>query len=126
MLLGVVPLALIAVVDLATGALTGDRRVDIGLLAAAALAGTSVISQRRLARRLRANDFPRRATTAQWVRAAASILVGLAFSAGVGYLIGGWIVAILLPAVTVLLTGFGVVRGLRKRRRLREERALLQ
>jgi cell division protein FtsL len=125
-LLSVAPLALIGLVDLTTGWLVNDRRFDAALLALCVLAGLSVISQRRLARRLRAGELQDRATRLQWARAVLSTLLGLTFSAGVGYLIGGPFVAILLPAVTIVLVAYSVSRGLRKRRRLQAERALMQ
>lgn len=120
------PLALIGLLDLATGWLVSDRRFDAALLALCVMAGLSVVSQRRLARRLRAGELQGRATRLQWARAVLSTLLGLTFSAGVGYLIGGTVVAILLPAVTIVLVAYSVARGLRKRRRVQAERALMQ
>jgi hypothetical protein len=38
------------------------------------------------------------------------------FSAGVGYLIGGWAVAIALPSITVVLMVLSIGIGLRRRR----------
>jgi hypothetical protein len=48
-----IPLALVALVDLATGALTGDSRLDVALLAAAAIALAAAFSLRRHSRRFR-------------------------------------------------------------------------
>lgn len=114
--LGIIPLALIAAVDLATGALTGDRRIDVALLAAAAMSVYSLVSQRRLARRLRDPDWPPRATPWMWVRGTASIAFSLAFCAGIGYLVGGVVAATLFVSGLVLLFLVIMVLARRKQR----------
>jgi hypothetical protein len=58
-LLVIVPIAVIAALDLATGWLTGDRLIDVALLGAVALALWGAYSLRRLARRFRAEEIPR-------------------------------------------------------------------
>lgn len=112
------PFALVAVVDLVTGSVTGDSRIDVALLVAAALGLWGAYSTRQLARRLRSGNLPERATPTAWIRAAASMLVSLAVCAGVGYLLGGWTGAVLLSAVTIALIGVALGVGIRRRRRI--------
>jgi hypothetical protein len=88
--LGVIPIALIAIIDLFTGSLTADRRIDYALLAAAPMGLWSAFWQRRFARRFRSGAFPERATPMLVVKAVASMGVSIAASVGMGYLIGGW------------------------------------
>jgi peptidoglycan/LPS O-acetylase OafA/YrhL len=114
--LGVIPLALIAVIDLLTGSLTADRRIDYALLAAAAMGLWSAFAQRRLARRFRSGTFPQRATPMLVVKAVASVLLALALGVGMGYLIGGWVLAVVLPAAATVLIAFAVFWGRRQRR----------
>jgi hypothetical protein len=116
---GVLPIAVIAVVDLVTGSLTANRRIDVALLAAAAMGLLSAMSTRRLARRFRLNDVPQRPSRSLWLRSLASLALSIAFTGGVGYLLGGWGAAIALAAVTFALIGGATLVGLRRRRRLR-------
>jgi drug/metabolite transporter (DMT)-like permease len=122
--LGAVPLALIAVVDLATGDLTGDRRVDVALLAATAMVGYSTLSLRRLARRFREPEKPQRATAWMWIRGSVSLVAVFAATAGLGYLIGGTVAAIVLPSASLVLMLISVGIGLRRRRELARVREL--
>src|SRR5437764_2011728 len=101
--LGVIPLAVIAAIDLITGSLTADRRIDYALLAATAMGLWSALAQRRLARRFRSGAFPQRPTPLLVVKAVASVVVSLAVSVGMGYLIGGWAFAVELPAAATAL-----------------------
>ena len=117
-ILALVPLAVVAVVDFATGSLGGDRRGDVALLIVVALGLWAAYNTRRLARRFRSGALPERAKPAAWTRAAASVLVSLAFCVGVGYLLGGWTGAVLLSAVTTVLIGTAMGVGLRRRRRM--------
>ncbi len=110
--LAVIPIALIAVVDLATGSMTGDRRIDIASLAAATMGLWSAFSLRRLAQQFRGGNLLQRATPALWARTVLSIAVSPGFTAGVGYLIGGWVPAVALSSATAVLTGSSVVLGL--------------
>jgi hypothetical protein len=59
---GVIFCATIAVIDLATGSLTNDRRLDAALLAIAVLSLSGVFQLRRLAKTFRSDDFPPKAT----------------------------------------------------------------
>jgi len=115
------PIAVIALVDLATSSLLDDWRLDIGLLAAAALGLSGTVSLRRLARRLRSGEVPHRSTPALWVRAVTSTVASLDVSGGVGYLVGGTVLAIALPLATILLVGVSVGLGLRRRRRMSDD-----
>jgi hypothetical protein len=119
--LGVIPIALIAIVDLFTGSLTADRRIDYALLAAAAMGLWSAYSQRRLARRFRSGAFPQRATPMLVVKAVASTLLSLAVSAGMGYLIGGWVFAVVLPVAAIVLIAIAFIWGKRQRRARMEQ-----
>jgi hypothetical protein len=114
--LGAIPIALIAVFDLATGSLTGDSRIDIALLGAAAMSFWSAFSLSRLGRRFRRGALPQRTGWMFWARSVAPIAASLGFSAGLGYLIGGWTLAVVLPSVTTALMGVAVGLGLRRRR----------
>jgi hypothetical protein len=116
--LAMIPIALIAVVDLPTGWLLDDRRLDIALVAALGMGLWGVYSLRRFATRLRADDLPARPTRRRWVGSFASLAASLALSAGLGYLIGGWLPAVLLPSATLILMAGSVAVGLRRRRRI--------
>lgn len=118
----VIPLAVIAAVDLATGSLTGERRIDLVLLAAAAMSLWANVSIRRTARRIRSGESFERPGAARWISLVASSSVTLAFAVGVGYLIGGWVGAVVLPAFVIVVTAGSVAIGMRRRRRMRVER----
>jgi hypothetical protein len=115
--IGVLPIGLIAAIDLVTGSLIANRRMDIALLAAAGMGFCSAISTRRLARRFRRNDFPQRPTPSAWLRSLASLGLSIALTGGIGYLLGGWLVSVVLTAVTFVLVASSVAVGLRRRRR---------
>jgi uncharacterized membrane protein len=116
------PLALVAVVDLVTGSVTGDSRIDVVLLLAAAAGLWSAYSTRRLAGRFRRDDFPQRATPLVWARAVISLAASFGFCAGVGYLIGGWVAAVVLPTAMTILIAVSFASGRRRRRRVLAER----
>jgi hypothetical protein len=118
LLLAIIPTALIPAVDLPTGWLTGDRRIDIALLAAVAMALWRAYSLRRLARRLRSGEVARRPTRRRWVLSLASMAPPLALSAGIGYLIGGWVPALVVPSATIVLMAGSAAIGIRRRRRI--------
>jgi cytochrome bd-type quinol oxidase subunit 2 len=115
------PLVVIAVVDLATGYLGAGRRIDLALLGASAMSFYSSFSIRRLGRRFRQPEMPTRATRWAWMRGILSILVTLAAGAGIGYLIGGLVVAVVLPAATAAVMLFSIGLGLRLRRRRKRD-----
>ncbi len=118
-LFAIVPIGLIAVIDLATGSLTGDHNIDYGLLAITAMSLYSVFLLRRLAGRFRRNDFPQRATPMLWLKSIGSIVTSLAVSAGIGYLVGGWVLAVVIPMGAAVTITIAVVVGRRRRRRVR-------
>ena len=113
------PTAVIALVDLATGFLLDDRLLDIGLLAAAAAGLWEAVWLRRFARGLRSGDLPRRSAPVRWGRNVTGIVALLAVNAGIGYLLGGKVGGIALPLGTMLLVGVSAVIGRRMRRGLR-------
>jgi hypothetical protein len=115
------PLVVIAVVDLATDYLGVGRRIDVALLAVSAMGFYSSFSIRRLGRRFRQPETPTRATPWVWMRGILSILVTLAAGAGLGYLIGGLVVAVVLPAATAAVMLFSIGLGFRLRSRRRRE-----
>jgi hypothetical protein len=87
---GVVPISLLGASDLATGWLGNGWRLDTGLLGVCALMSWSAISTRRMRR------VPQRLPSVRAV--AVSGVISIAAAVGIGYLVGGWIVAIVLPA----------------------------
>lgn len=115
------PLLLIAAADLATGYLGGDRRIDVVLLAASAMSFYSSFSLRRLARRFGQPERQTPATPWAWMRGILSILVMLAAGTGLGYLIGGLVVAVVLPTATAAVMLFSTGPGLQLRRRRRRD-----
>src|SRR5438309_400236 len=80
------PIGVIALVDLATGSLLDGRRLDIGLLAAAALGLSGTVSLRRIARRIRSGELARRSTPALWRQTVISIVASLGFRSRPGVL----------------------------------------
>ena len=118
LVLAIIPIALIAVVDLTTGWLIDERRMDIALLAAVAMVLWGAYSFRRLAGRLRAGDFGRRPTRRKWVIELVETAVLLAVCAAIGYLIGGWVPAVVLPAAVIVVTAGSTAVGIRRRRRI--------
>jgi hypothetical protein len=119
MLLPVIPLALIAAVDLPTGWIIDDRPSDIGLLIASALGLCGAYSVRHLGRRLRTGELTRRPARRSWMLSLASMAAALAAAAGVGYLIGGWVGAAAIPLATVALMAVSFTVGIRRRKRNR-------
>lgn len=117
-LLAIIPIALIAAVDLPTGWLIDDRRIDIALLAAVAMALWGAYSLRRLGSRLRTGEFARRPTRRSWVLSLTSMAATLALTAVIGYLIGGWVAAVVLPSATIVLMAVSAAIGIRRRRRI--------
>ncbi len=113
--LGVIPIAVLAAVDLWTGWLTGEWRVDVALLAASGMAPWSAFSFRMLARRFRAGELAHKPAPARWVGYIVSLFGVLGVSAGIGYLVGGWIVGLLLPSLTVVLIAASAAVGIRRR-----------
>jgi hypothetical protein len=120
-----VPVAVIAIVDLATGSPIASRRMDAALLAITAMAFYSVLGTRQTSWRFARGEPPQRATRMFWAKWTGSIIGVFGFTAGVGYLVGGWIAAALLPAITVILTGLtgGLAfrHGRRKRALIRNQ-----
>ena len=78
--------------------------------------------QRRLARRFRRGAFPQRATPMLVVKAVASMVVSLVASVGMGYLIGGWVFAVVLPAASTVLIAFALIWGRRQRHARTEQK----
>ncbi len=121
MVIVVLFLAAIAAVDLATGSLLADKRLDLVLLGGTALGLWGAYSIRGTARRIRAGEPSERPSAARWAALVASYAASLAFAAAVGYLIGGWVVAVVLVSVVIVLTAFTFVIGTRRGRRMRAE-----
>jgi hypothetical protein len=117
-----IPIAIVAVVDLVTGTPIEDRRLDIAMLVACAMGVQSIFVFRRLARRIREGNVSQLTGTRVVPRSVLSFAVSLAAVAGVGYLLGGWVVAITLPAVTIASGGVSVAVGYRRRRRVNADR----
>ena len=113
----VIPLALIAAVDLASGSLLDDKRIDLVLLAATAMALWGLFSIGGVTRRIRSGEPAERLSTAGWIAVVASCFLTLAFTAGVGFLLGGRLLAVVLVSFVIVLTGWSVARGKRRRRR---------
>jgi hypothetical protein len=88
------------------------------LLVATAMAVWGAYSLRWLARRFRTGDVARPPTRQSSLFMFASIAVSLALIAGFGYLIGGWVPAVLIPSATIVLIAASFVFGLRRGRRL--------
>jgi hypothetical protein len=59
-----------------------------------------------------------------WARAVASIVASFGFCVFVGYLIGGWVGAVVLSSAMFALTSVSIGIGLRRRRRIQSERNL--
>lgn len=112
--LGVALLAVIAVIDLATGSLVDDKRMDAGLLLACGLGLSGALGARRVARRFREGPLPPGMSVGQWLWFAASSAMTVAVTGVVGYLIGGWWIATGIPAA-VLATISVVVLVTRRR-----------
>jgi peptidoglycan/LPS O-acetylase OafA/YrhL len=112
--LAVVLLAALAVIDLATGSLVDEPRMDVGLLIACGLGLWGALGLLRIARRLRQGPMPPGMSAGQWVWFVGSSAVGLAVMIVVGYLFGGWWVAFGFPAA-VLVTTAVVVLAARRR-----------
>jgi hypothetical protein len=115
--IGVIPLAVIAVVDLASGSLMDDKRLDLVVLAGMATGLWGAFSTRKMARRIRSGEPAERPSTARLVAAIASTFLSLAFPAVVGYLVGGWVAAVVLLSFMIVLTACSIAIGLRRRRR---------
>jgi hypothetical protein len=118
LLLAVIPLALIALVDLPTGWLLDDRRMDSALLVFTAASLWCAHSWRRFAGRVRAGGVALRPTRRKWVLEFASVAALLAMGATMGYLIGGWAPAVAFPATTIVLTAAVVAVAMWQRRQL--------
>jgi peptidoglycan/LPS O-acetylase OafA/YrhL len=112
-----VPVVVAALVDLASGQPIDDRRIDAALLVAAAAGAYSVFALHRAVGRIRAGRVGEQPTPMIWMKLAASALLGLALIAGFGYLLGGWIPAVVMPAFAAITTAASVGGGLVLRRR---------
>jgi hypothetical protein len=110
-----VPLFLVALIDLPTGWLSRDRRIDVAVLVSSAMGLWAVHTIRRLSRRVRDGTpwWP------NWLLTVASVAVSLGASAGLGYLLLGSVGVIVLPSVTIVLTLVTVALGLWRRRQIR-------
>jgi hypothetical protein len=109
-----VPLfALLAVIDLATSSLVDDKRMDAGLLIACGLSLSAALGLRGVARRLRRGPLPP-ASVGRWLWIAASWAVTLVAMVLVGYVFGGWWIAIGLPAALLATTGVVVLVARRR------------
>ena len=118
-LLGAIPTACTAIADLATGWLGHEWRLDLALLLIAAMIVWSALSSRRLTRRLIAGPAPVEVTPMRVMRALLPFATVLAITAGLGYLLGGTLGAILFPSWTLSTTVVvvAVAVGIRRRRR---------
>jgi hypothetical protein len=112
-------LVAVAVADLFTGSLIDNKRIDVALLALAAMIVSGVFSRRRLAARFRRGEMRGPATPRTYIRFGLKEAMSLVFVGAVGYLLGGWIVAIILPALALATGAVAVGIGLRRRRRRR-------
>jgi hypothetical protein len=117
MLVGIFVLGVIAVLDLFTGFLLDDWRYDAVILAGCVLGLWGFFELRWLAGRVRTNQVPRQLGVFRWFVIAAGTLLGFGLIAAEGYVIGGLWVAVVLFSAFVALNAFGVVRGIRQRRR---------
>jgi hypothetical protein len=112
-----VPIVVVALVDLALGQPIDDSRIDVALLVAAAAGVYSVYSLHRAVGRIRGGRGGEQPTTITWIKLAASLLIGLACVAGFGYLLGGWTTAIVMATFVAISTAASLVVGLMLRRR---------
>ena len=114
-----VAMACLAVADLVTGSLVDNWRIDVALLASAAMVISGVYSRRRMAARLRHGEMRGPMTLRIWIREVGSVAMLVVFIGAVGYLLGGSLVAIALPAAALAMVAVAVAIGFRRRRRRR-------
>ena len=107
----------IASVDLITGWLTADRRFDIAILVAGAMGVGGIASLRQLAQQMR-EGLPPRPTKRSLMLSVSSVAAALVLTGVIGYLIGGWALAMILPSVTTLLVAASAAFGLWRARRV--------
>jgi hypothetical protein len=96
--------------------LVTQGRLGYLVMAFSALSASSIVSQRRLARQIRAGSLPKRATSGMWAQGIVMWTVTLVVLAGFGYFLGGRWLAVALPVLTILTTA---ILLLTVRRRLR-------
>ena len=107
----------LAVVDLLTGSLIGDRTFDALLLTGCALGLWGFLEMRWVAQRIRTSEPPAPLGAARWFLIIAGCVLTLAFAAGIGYVTGGpWMAVVLLGGVIVFTT-IGIVRAKRQEKR---------
>lgn len=109
-------IALVGVIELVTGSLMDDRRFALAMLGCAALGAVGSFSTRRLASRLRRDERIVEASRGRIAGSVAAVAAALAVGAALGYLVGGWMLAVVIPTLTVMLVGTGIVLGVRRRK----------
>jgi hypothetical protein len=114
-LAGAIPLAASAVVDLITGALIDDRRIDIALLVAVGLGIWGSLSFYALANRMKRSELPERMSPLTLAWLVFSLIVIALATAGVGYLIAGWIGVGVFLGGLVVFTAVIAAYGARQR-----------
>ena len=81
----------------------GDRRIYVGLLLACVLGLGGVFLLRRAAGRV-AEEGREPVSRSTWKWFAVSTIVAVGAAVGVGYVMGGWLIAVALSAATLLGT----------------------
>jgi uncharacterized membrane-anchored protein len=118
----VVPvMAGIALLDLLTGWITDSWRWDVALLLGAASGLFALVAMHRLAANVRADRVPRRSSPRQVILAALGSLVSFGVTAVIGYLLGGFWLAVALVVIEALLAGIGLTLGVRRRKERRAD-----
>jgi hypothetical protein len=110
----------IGISDLATRWLNVPRRLDVLFIIIGATALYSPLRLRRTVRRLRTVTTKQQATKTQIAFAIASILGSVAFVFGVGYLLGGWVVAALFAGGMIVFSGALMLSAQARIRRRRQ------
>jgi hypothetical protein len=103
-------------VDLVTGAIFDDWRIDLLVLACCALGLWVFLSLRQIAGWVRTNQVPPRPGPGTWVSWTAGSALSVSITAGLGYLIGGLWLAVLLPAAEIVFIAILTARSVRRRR----------
>jgi hypothetical protein len=114
-----IPLVVVAAIDLVTGEPIRDRRVDLAALTGAALQAWGHVAVTRVLRRKRSGIAEQRPSRVAYARGAASSVLSLAVSSGVGYVLFGWVGAVAILVATLVAGGLSVAAAfwIRARRR---------
>ena len=106
----------IVVVDVFTGWMFDNRRVDLALLAACVAVVATLMLLRRVGKKLRLDAAPRRPDTRTSVATIATLGLSVATTVLIGYLFGGWTLAIVLTTLEIVLMGVSWAHAVRQKR----------